>query len=158
MYNRIILIGRLTADPTLRYTPQGTPVATFTLAVNRRFNREETDFINIVTWRQLAERCAQYISKGRLVALEGSLQIRNYTDKDGNRRQAAEVIADNVTFLGGKSDSSNGNNISAGFGSNNGSRPNGGYAPQNSDWEALGQEVRVDEIDGSSNHDDDLPF
>jgi single-strand DNA-binding protein len=153
MYNRIILIGRLTADPVLKYTPQGTAVATFTLAVNRRFNRDETDFINIVTWRSLAEHCAQYLSKGQQTALEGRLQIRSYEGKDGVRRTVAEVIADDVRFLGkaGAGTSSAGGNSSNGYGQDMGGRAD--------DWDNLGHEVRVDEINTSSQEpDDDLPF
>ncbi len=104
MLNRIILIGRLAQDPELRYIPSsGTPVANFTLAVDRSFTNQqgerEADFINIVTWRKLAENCANYIQKGRLVGVEGRLQIRSYDDKEGIRRKVAEVVADNVKFL-----------------------------------------------------------
>lgn len=154
MYNRIILIGRLTADPVLKYTPQGTAVATFTLAVNRRFNRDETDFIPIVTWRGLAENCAQYLTKGQQTAIEGRLQLRSYEGKDGVRRNVAEVIADDVRFLG----------RSGGTGSARPSTGSTGSYPQdfggrNDDWDNLGHEVRVDEINPSQNDaDDDLPF
>lgn len=102
MLNRIILIGRLTRDPELRYTPNGVAVAKFTLAVDRRQVKDrekETDFIDIVVFQKLAETCANYIGKGRLVAIEGRLQIRSYDDSQGIRRKAAEVIADNVRFL-----------------------------------------------------------
>ncbi|HOB28649.1 MAG: single-stranded DNA-binding protein [Dethiobacteria bacterium] len=104
MLNLVVLIGRLTRDPELRYTPgNGTAVATFTLAVDRSFaNRQgerETDFIRIVTWDKLAETCANYLQKGRLVAVTGRLQIRSYDDKEGIRRKAAEVVARDVRFL-----------------------------------------------------------
>lgn len=102
MLNRVILIGRLTADPELRYTPQGIAVAQFTLAVDRQFKREgdpNADFIPIVTWRQLAENCANYLRKGRLAAVEGRIQIRHYENNDGKRVYVTEVIADNVRFL-----------------------------------------------------------
>ncbi len=102
MLNRIILIGRLTRDPELRYTPSGTPVAKFTLAVDRRTNKQgekEADFIDIVTWQKVAETCANYLGKGRLVAVEGRLQIRSYDDNQGIRRKTAEVVAENVRFL-----------------------------------------------------------
>ena len=104
MLNRIILIGRLTHDPELRYTPsEGVAVATFSLAVDRPFTNQkgekETDFIRIVVWRKQAETCANYLSKGRMVAVEGRLQIRSYEDKEGIRRTAAEVVASGVTFL-----------------------------------------------------------
>jgi len=100
--NTIILVGRLTRDVDLRYTQTGTAVANFTLAVDRRQSKDrekETDFIDVVVWSKLAETCAQYIGKGRLVAVSGRLQIRPYEDKEGNRRKAAEVVADSVRFL-----------------------------------------------------------
>lgn len=102
MLNRVILIGRLTKDPELRYTPNGVAVARFTLAVDRRQSKDrerETDFIDIVVWQKQAENCANYIGKGRLVAVDGRLQIRSYDDNQGIRRKAAEVIAENVRFL-----------------------------------------------------------
>lgn len=103
MLNKIILIGRLTRDPELRYSANGVGVATFTLAVDRPYQNQqgqrEADFIRIVAWRKLAEVCANNLQKGRLVAVEGRLQIRNYDDKDGNKRQIAEVVAENVRFL-----------------------------------------------------------
>ncbi|WJH36209.1 single-stranded DNA-binding protein [Paenibacillus aurantius] len=103
MLNRIILIGRLTRDPELRYTPAGVAVTQFTLAVDRPFsnqqNEREADFINIVTWRQLAETCANYLRKGRLAAVEGRLQIRSYDNNEGRKVYVTEVVADNVRFL-----------------------------------------------------------
>ncbi|MFK4167213.1 single-stranded DNA-binding protein [Paenibacillus lautus] len=103
MLNRTILIGRLTKDPDLRYTPAGVAVCQFTLAVDRPFTRDggerETDFIPIVTWRQLAETCANYLRKGRLTAVEGRIQVRNYENNEGKRVYVTEVIADNVRFL-----------------------------------------------------------
>ena len=103
MLNRVILIGRLTRDPELRYTPAGVAVTQFTLAVDRPFsgNREEreADFIPVVTWRQLAETCANYLRKGRLAAVEGRIQVRNYENNEGRRVYVTEVIADNVRFL-----------------------------------------------------------
>ncbi len=105
MLNRVILIGRLTRDPELRYTPNGIAVTTFTLAVDRRYTNQqgdrETDFIRIVTWRQLAEACANYLKKGRLTAVEGSLQLRTYENNEGRRVAVAEVVAENVRFIGG---------------------------------------------------------
>jgi len=110
MLNQVVLIGRLTRDPELRYTPgNGVPVATFTLAVDRPFANQqgerEADFINIVTWRKLAENCANYLQKGSLSAVTGRLQIRSYEDNQGIKRKVAEVVADNVRFLdrGGRS-------------------------------------------------------
>ena len=103
MLNRIILIGRLTADPQLRYTTNSNAVTNFTLAVDKSFvgqdGEQGVDFINIVVWRKLAETCANHLHKGRLVAVEGRLEIRSYDDQQGIRRKAAEVVADNVRFL-----------------------------------------------------------
>jgi len=103
MFNRIVLIGRLTRDPELRYIPSGTPVAQFTLAVDRPFRDQqgnrETDFIDVVVWRKLAETTSQYMTKGRMVAVEGRLQIRSYETQDGQKRKVAEVVADGVRFL-----------------------------------------------------------
>jgi len=103
--NRIVLIGRLTKDVELRYTPTGTAVSKFTLAVERpkyKDHEKETDFINIVVWRQLAELCANYLAKGKMVAVDGRLQINNYETQDGQHRSIAEVVAENVQFLSPK--------------------------------------------------------
>ena len=103
MFNRIVLVGRLTAKPELRTTQSGIAVATFTIAVERRYKNangdKEADFIDIVTWRGIAENCAKYLDKGSAVVISGSLQIRNYEDKNGNKRKAAEVVADEVRFI-----------------------------------------------------------
>jgi len=112
MLNHIVLMGRLTRDPELRRTGSGIPVTTFTLAVDRDFggNREtgerETDFIDIVTWRSTAEFVSKYFAKGRMAVVSGRLQIRNWNDKDGNKRRSAEVVADNVYFGDSKRDGS----------------------------------------------------
>lgn len=101
--NKIFLIGRLTKDPELRYTPSGAAICSFTLAVDRRFasqnGEREADFINIIVWNKTAESSAKYLSKGRQTAVEGRLQIRSYDDKDGQRRWVTEVVAENVEFL-----------------------------------------------------------
>jgi len=106
MLNRIVLIGRLTKDPELRYTQSGIAKASFSLAVDRNFSNaqgeRETDFINIVVWRKQAENCANFLSKGKLAAVDGSLQIRSYEAQDGSKRTIAEVVADNVRFLSPK--------------------------------------------------------
>jgi single-strand DNA-binding protein len=104
MLNRVILIGRLTKDPELRYTPAGVAVAQFTLAIDRPFTNSqskerETDFLNIVTWNKLAETCANYLRKGRLTAVEGRIQTRNYDNSEGKKVYVTEVVADNVRFL-----------------------------------------------------------
>ncbi len=110
MLNRIILIGRLTKDPELRYTPNGRAVAGFTLAVDRPFKNQqgerETDFISIVVWGPQAENCANYLSKGKLAAVDGRLQIRSFEGQDGQRRWITEVVADTVRFLSPKSSDS----------------------------------------------------
>ena len=103
MLNRIILMGRLTRDPELRHTQQGTAVASFTLAVDRDFKGRDggeraTDFIDIVAWRSTAEFVSKYFAKGRMAVVEGRLQIRDWTDRDGGKRRSAEVVADNVYF------------------------------------------------------------
>ena len=105
MLNKVILIGRLAQDPELRYTPNGAPVATFALAMNRVYNNkqgekvEDTTFIDIVVWNKLAENCANYLSKGRLAAVDGRLSSRSYDDKQGIRRKSVEVVAYDVRFL-----------------------------------------------------------
>lgn len=130
--NRVILIGRLTADPQLRYTQNGHACGNFTVAVDRQFKKQngekETDFIRIVTWRKLAETCANNIGKGRLVAVDGRLQIRKYQAQDGSDRYATEVVAETVRFL---------------------------------DWPKDGQGQAQEQQDGSSLDDsdiDDVPF
>ncbi len=103
MMNRVILIGRLTADPELRYTNSGTAVASFTLAVDRaRKNQQgerEADFVNIVVWQKQAETCAQYLNKGRMAGVDGRLQIRSYENSEGRKVRVAEVVAEHVHFL-----------------------------------------------------------
>lgn len=145
MLNRVILIGRLTRDPELKYTSNGTAVCTFSLAVNRKFNRDETDFIDIVVWRGLAENCASYLGKGRLAAVEGRLQVRSYETQEGQKRKVTEVVADDVRFL----DRSGAGPASSGEAGKN----------QNDDWKTLGRELNLDDIDFVENHgDDDIPF
>lgn len=107
MLNLAILIGRLTADPELRYTPNGTAVASFTIATDR-FGKEgekETTFIPVVVWRKQAENCAEYLRKGSLAAVEGRINVRSYEDKEGKKRWVTEVVAEAVKFLSGKGDS-----------------------------------------------------
>ena len=108
MLNKIILMGRLTRDPELRRTGTGIAVASFTLAVDRDFAAQgaekETDFVDIVAWRNTAEFVSRYFTKGRMAVVTGRLQIRNWTDKDGNKRRSAEVVADNVYFGDSKRD------------------------------------------------------
>lgn len=102
MLNKIILMGRLTRDPELRRTQSGTAVTSFSLAVDRDYKAQdgerETDFIDIVAWRSTAEFVSKYFTKGRMAVLEGRLQVRDWTDKDGNKRRSTEVLADSVYF------------------------------------------------------------
>lgn len=102
MLNRIVLIGRLTSDPELKYTPSGKAVATFAIAVDRRPNAQgerETDFIQIVAWNQSAEFAGNYLTKGRLIAVDGRLQIRSWVAQDGTRRKTSEVVAETLRGL-----------------------------------------------------------
>ena len=113
MLNHIVLMGRLTRDPELRRTGSGIAVASFTLAVDRDFAAQgaekETDFVDIVAWRNTAEFVSRYFTKGRMAVVTGRLQIRNWTDKEGNKRRSAEIVADNVYFGDSKRDSEGGN-------------------------------------------------
>ena len=109
MLNHIVLMGRLTRDPELRRTGSGIAVASFSLAVDRDFGsretgEKETDFIDIVAWRNTAEFVSKYFTKGRMAVVSGRLQIRNWTDKEGNKRRSAEVVADNIYFGDSKRD------------------------------------------------------
>lgn len=111
MLNKIVLMGRFTKDPELRHTTNGTPVASFALAVDRDFKNKdgekEADFFDFVAWRSTAEFVSKYFSKGRMAVVEGRLQSRNYTDKDGNKRKAVEIVADNVYFGDSKTSGNN---------------------------------------------------
>ena len=160
MLNRIILMGRLTRDPELRHTQTGTPVASFSLAVDRDFKdrstgEKTTDFIDIVAWRQTAEFVSRYFTKGRLAVVEGRLQMRDWTDRDGNKRRSAEVVADNVYFGDSKRDAEAGSYAAptSGYGAPGGYAPpaapvGGAYAPP-----AAG-----DQFAELSDDDGELPF
>ncbi|WP_438769106.1 single-stranded DNA-binding protein [Brevibacillus sp. JB24b] len=137
--NKVFLIGRLTKDPELRYTPNGVAVATFTLAVDRNFagtdGRKEADFIGIVAWKQLADLCANYLAKGRQCAVDGRIQTRSYDNKEGKRVYVTEIVAEHVQFLGGSK----------------GEQDRQGAAAQPSDpFYSTGQKVQI--------KDEDLPF
>ncbi len=112
MLNTAILMGRLTADPELKTTQNGVSVTSFCVAVDRRFQRQgeekQTDFINVVAWRQTAEFVSRYFHKGSMIAVQGSIQTRNYEDKNGNKRTAVEIVADNVSFCGSKAETGTG--------------------------------------------------
>jgi single-strand DNA-binding protein len=136
-FNKVILIGNMCADPELKQTANGVAVCSFSIAVQRRFsksqdNAQQTDFINIVAWRQTAEFVAKYFTKGRPILVCGSLQTRSWTDQNGQKRYATEVIVDEATFVDSKSD--------------NGQTQSGGYVP---DAQPNFEEVA---------QDDDLPF
>ena len=120
--NKVILMGRLTRDPETRYTQtNNTLVSSFSLAVNRRFVRQgeerQADFVNIVAWSKLGEFCSKYFKKGQQVGIIGRIQTRNYTAQDGTKRYVTEVLVDNLTFLGSRSDNG-GNAYSDNFGGN----------------------------------------
>ena len=125
--NKVFLIGRLTRDPELRYTGNNTPVATFSIAVNRDFQNQqgerEADFFNIIVWRKPAENVKNYLSQGSQVAIDGRLQTRTYDDQNGQKRYITEVVADNVEFLGSRNSSSDSNSMSAPAGNNAGPSP-----------------------------------
>lgn len=135
MLNHIVIMGRLTRDPELRRTQTGTAVARFTLAVDRDFKDKSTgeratDFIDVVAWRSPGEFVSRYFTKGRMAVVEGCLQIRDWTDKDGNKRRSAEVVADRVYFGDSKREggSSGQESYSGGYGGY--SAPAGGYPAQ----------------------------
>lgn len=153
MLNKIFLMGRLTRDPELRRTQTGTPVASFSLAVDRDFKDKATgdrttDFIDVVAWRQTGEFVSRYFTKGRMAVVEGRLQIRDWTDKDGGKRRSAEVVADNVYFGDSKRDG----------GDNSGYNP--GYAPAPASHSAAPSNFSASGSDFAEIGEDDgeLPF
>ena len=171
MLNRVVLVGRLTKDPELRYTPNGVAVATFTLAVNRAFSNQqgerEADFINCVVWRKQAENVANFLKKGSLAGVDGRIQTRNYEGQDGRRVYVTEVVAESVQFLEPKGSSGGGRGEFAGagfgggsqdfsYGNNNQNQPrqpdnrNQGYTDLDKDPFAPDGQIDIS--------DDDLPF
>ncbi len=153
--NTVCLLGRLTADPELRHTQSQVPVTSFTLAVDRTYQpkgqERQTDFINIVAWRQTAEFVTRYFHKGQRMALTGSLQSRRYTDKEGNNRTAYEVVADNIFFCEPKSQSSHYGEYQAPAPAMDSQMPQFNEAPTAYSTASAGD---FEEIVG----DDDLPF
>ena len=141
MLNHIVIMGRLTRDPELRRTASGVAVTSFTIAVERdlktKEGEKETDFIDCVAWRQTGEFVSKYFTKGRMAVVSGRLQIRGWTDKEGNKRRTAEVVADNVYFGDSKKEDANG----------------GGYDPQNQDPEYPASDFPVLDDDDAK-----LPF
>ena len=141
MFNLVVLTGRLTADPELKTTPNGTSVTSFSIAVDRRYRSGEerqTDFINIVAWRTSAEFICKYFTKGSMIGIEGSIQTRRYQDKNGNNRTAFEVVANNVQFVESKRD--------------------GAAAPMTGEPASFSNADANDFADLGSVTDDDLPF
>ncbi|WP_144468593.1 single-stranded DNA-binding protein SsbA [Bacillus pumilus] len=150
MLNRVVLVGRLTKDPELRYTPNGAAVATFTLAVNRTFTNQsgerEADFINCVTWRRQAENVANFLKKGSLAGVDGRLQTRNYENQQGQRVFVTEVQAESVQFLEPKSGG-------AGSGGYSGGGNSGGqyYGGSQNDQNPFGNEPSQNPYGNQSN-------
>ena len=140
MFNLVVLTGRLTADPELKTTPSGVPVTRFSIAVNRNYRageEQQTDFINIVAWRQRAEFISKYFKKGNLIGIEGSIQTGRYTDKNGNNRTSFDVVVNNAQFVESKRD--------------------GGSAPAGESATFSNADVN-DFADLGDAQDDDLPF
>ena len=167
MLNHIVIMGRLARDPELRHTQSGTPVATFRMAVDRDFKdkttgERATDWIDVVAWRGTGEFVSRYLAKGRLAVVEGRLQMREWTDKEGNRRTTAEVVADNVYFADSRRDGDGGGNYGGnsyggapgyGGGSYGGSRPAAPAAPAD-----YGIPSGGDQFSELADDDGDLPF
>lgn len=162
--NRVELVGRLTRDPELRHTPNGAATCNLTVAINRLPDRDgnvTADFIPVVTWNKQAENVAKFLAKGRLVAVEGRIQTRNYEDKDGKRVYVTEVVASNVQFLESRNSSSN---SARGFDNNNYSQPMPDYNDRDSSNQAAVESVDLDNDpfasfgDSIDVSDNDLPF
>lgn len=169
MLNRVVLVGRLTKDPDLRYTPNGVAVANFTVACNRPFSNQqgerEADFINCVVWRRPAENLANYMSKGSLVGVDGRIQTRSFDNQEGNRVFITEVVADSVQFLESKGASGGGQPRSQGNqGAQQGYNPNQNQpnqpnqANQNNQNNNEGNNPFQDNGEPIDISDDDLPF
>jgi single-strand DNA-binding protein len=155
--NKVILVGNLGKDPELRYTASGTAVANFSLATTERFkdrdgnSQEKTEWHNIVAWRQLAEICGKYLTKGRQVYIEGKIQTRSYEDRDGNKRYVTEIVADQMQMLGRAGDD------------NSGGGGGGGYQRREPRQERSGggsnnQPRQTEYEEPPFNPDDDIPF
>ncbi|AUS10288.1 single-stranded DNA-binding protein [Laceyella sacchari] len=158
MLNRVILVGRLTRDPELRYTASGVAITRFSIAVNRNYTNQqgerEADFINIVTWRGLAENCANYLRKGSLVGVDGRLQTGKYENQEGRTVYTTDVVAEDVRFLEPKNRSESVSDFGGGsFGGNSyggGNNKNVGRKPMDDPFADDGQPIDIS--------DDDLPF
>lgn len=158
MLNHITIMGRLTRDPELRYTQSQTPVASFTLAVDRDYGgrdggEKQTDFIDCVAWRQTAEFVSKYFQKGSMAVVSGRLQIRNWTDREGGKRRSAEVVVDNIYF--GESrrrDSGDSGSYGGNYGSSNSGGESRSYNAGNSSAHSASPFAELDDGDG------ELPF
>ena len=150
-FNRVILVGNLTRDPELKYTPSGQQLAKFGLAVSRSFSKtNETDFFNIVAWGKLAEICGQYLHKGKQVLIEGEIHTRTYETQEGQKRSAVDIRANNMLMLGSRKDSegySKGSSASGGYGS----APSGSSSSRVEELDV--NDLGVDEFDA-----EDMPF
>ncbi|RYD81335.1 MAG: single-stranded DNA-binding protein [Sphingobacteriales bacterium] len=160
--NKVILIGRLGKDPEIRYTNDSTPVANFSIATSEYYKdkngerQESTEWHNIVAWRQLAEISEKFLHKGKLVFIEGKLRTRSWEDKDGNKKYATEVVADNITMLGRKEDDEQGGNQGGGnYGNSNGKSNTGGSYQDNSRPQGAASTGKAADMQID---DDDLPF
>ena len=144
MLNKIILMGRLTRDPELRKTQSGTAVASFTLAVDRDYKPQdgerETDLIDIVAWRGTGEFVSKYFTKGRMAVVEGRLQIRDWTDREGGKRRSAEVVADNVYFGDSKRDAASDGGYAPAYSAPAGRAPMMAPSDGHSDFAEIGEE------------------
>lgn len=138
MYNKAIVMGRITADPELRQTPNGVSVTTFSIAVDRPGKEKSTDFLDIVAWRQTAEFICRYFSKGKPILVEGTIQTRQYTDKNGNNRRVWEIVASNVSFVNSKTTEQS--------------------FPTTSKQEGLNYDPSVDDFEEIDDEEDSLPF
>ncbi|EAC3654645.1 single-stranded DNA-binding protein [Listeria monocytogenes] len=160
MMNRVVLVGRLTKDPDLRYTPAGAAVATFTLAVNRTFTNQqgerEADFINCVVWRKPAENVANFLKKGSMAGVDGRVQTRNYEGNDGKRVYVTEIVAESVQFLESKNNNAEGATLNnyqgeANYSNNSKTTPYRADSSQKKDsFAGEGKPIDINE--------DDLPF
>ncbi len=166
MLNHIVIMGRLARDPELRHTQSGTPVATFTLAVDRDFKdkntgERQTDWIDVVAWRGTGEFVSRYFSRGRMAVVEGRLQIRDWTDKEGNKRRSAEVVADSVYFGDSKRDGDGQGNYNSSYGNSGyGGQQGGGYGRPAAPAPAADYGIPSggDQFAELADDDGDLPF
>lgn len=153
--NKVILVGNLGKDPELRYTASGTAVANFSLATTERYkdrdgnSQEKTEWHNIVVWRQLAEICGKYLTKGKQIYIEGKIQTRSYDDRDGNKRYITEIVVDQMQMLGRAGDDNSGGGSSGGYQrrEQRQERPTSNSRPQQNQYE-----------EPPFNPDDDIPF